>query len=60
MSRSQSGTVAIHPYIGDGTADHNGNDRCKTCLLPKTNRSHRLPERTAEQRALEERRTGDR
>ena len=58
--KSQSGTVTVHAYIGDGEPDALGDDRCRECRLPFKNRAHKLPARTDEQRAAEARRTGDR
>jgi len=57
--RRQSGTVALHVYLDDGTSDHHGDGRCADCGLPKANRSHRLPDVSDEQRAAEARRVGE-
>lgn len=49
----------VHLYVDDGTKDHRDRGRCGTCGLPQTNRLHELPERSAEQRELEQRRMGE-
>lgn len=52
--------MTTHPYAEDrdGGPDHTGAYPC-TCGLPKGNRNHRLPDRTADDRALEARKMGE-
>ena len=59
MSRNQSGTVVLHPFSDDGQPDHRGQGRCTECGLPATNRAHRLPARSEDERAVEARRLGE-
>ncbi len=48
-----------HGYVDDATADVNGHGRCRICALPESNRAHRLPLRTDEQKTTEARRVGE-
>jgi len=57
--RNESGTVVVHLYADDGVADHRGLGRCRHCGLPASNRSHRLPQRSAEERAVQARMIGE-
>lgn len=45
----------IHVYADDSTKDHRGRGRCGLCGLPESNRLHRVPERSEEQRRHEKR-----
>jgi hypothetical protein len=49
----------IHVYRDDQSRDLYGDGRCGDCGLPRGNRLHRLPERTAEQLEHEARRMGE-
>lgn len=51
--------VATHVYADDSTRDHRGEGRCATCLLPRGNQVHELPD-TSEANELDARRIGER
>lgn len=51
--------MTTHIYVDDGTRDHMGEGRCRSCGLPKANQRHTLPPRSAEEREHEARRMGE-
>lgn len=51
--------VRDHLYRGDGAPDHEGNDRCTVCLMPKRRCPNKLPETPDHIRHAEARRYGD-
>lgn len=57
--RRVSAVVVHHAYLDDGTPDQRGETRCAVCGLPESNRSHLLPDRTADERDVERRRMGE-
>lgn len=51
--------IKDHLYQGDGAFDHNGNDRCTICLLPKHRCPNRLPDTPEHIRDAEAQRYGE-